>query len=422
MNKARRFWRVLITMALTLALCMSIAVPAFALGGSSNGFAGGSGTEADPYHIQTVAQLEAVRNNLGASYVLDNDLDLSSVSNFRPLGTYVPDPQNSEFALAATSFHGTFDGQNHKISNVKLRPGMVSALFGAVSGTGYVHNLVMENVQATGLMYVAGVVGMATDRARLENLHVIGNNNKFVGLMQVAGVLGGCNIKEVKNCSATADVTANGPDQLGMNAGIVVGGGDDTSFDNIKATGGTLNVGGMTGMPSFGFGGAVGCARGAEYITNCSAENITIKAHDANQVGGLIGFTGTDSTPTRVDNCQVKNVNIQADDTVERVGGLIGASTYLPGQQAKAHNLTITNSSVTGTISGGKYVGAVIGWLSSASQIAPTVTAQVTSNGIALPLVGTTEAQTPTSTFDNLFTPVTLAMNQLMNAMMSMMS
>lgn len=420
MKKTRKFWRVLTTLALTLALCMSMAVPAFAFGGSSSGFAGGSGTEADPYHIQTVAQLDAVRNNLGASYVLDNDLDLSSVSEFKPIGTYLPDPQNSEFALEATSFHGTFNGNGHKISNVKLKTGLVSALFGTVSGTGYVHDLVMENVQATGLMYVAGFVGMATDRARIENLHLIGDNNKFKGLMQVASVLGGCNIKEVKNCSAKADVTSRGPDSMGMNCGIVIGGGDDTSFDNIKATGGTLDVGGISGQPSFGYGGAVGCARGAEYITNCSAENITIKAKEANQVGGLIGFTGTDSekAPTRVDNCQVSNVNIQADDTVERVGGLIGASTYLPSQQKTAHNLIITNSSATGTITGGKYVGAIIGWLSSASQLAPSVTAQVTANGIALPLIGTTEAQTPTSTFDSLSSSVSRIMNEMMSAMM----
>lgn len=63
-------------------------------------------------------------------------------------------------------------------------------------------------------------------------------------------------------------------------------------------------------------------------------------------------------------------------------------------------------------------VGGLIGWLSSASQLALSVTAQVTANGIALPLIGTTEAQTPTSTFDSLSSSVSRIMNEMMSAIM----
>lgn len=419
--KTRKFWNTLITLALTMALVLSMAVPTFAMGGSSNSsFAGGTGTASDPYHIQTVDQLETVRNDLGASYVLDNDLDLSSISNFQPIGTYLPDTENTEFALESTSFHGTFDGNGHKIKNVNMSRAWVSALFGAVSGTGYVHDLVMENVNSKGLMYAGAFVGMATDRARLENLTLIGDNNNIEGLMQVGGIVGGCNIPVLKNLSAKANVTSKGMDQLGMNAGIVCGGGDGTSFENCKATGGTLTCGGMSSAPSFGFGGLSGCAMGADHVTDCSVEDVVIKVHDANQVGGLFGFAGTPEgqTPTRIENCDVKNVTIEVGDNVERVGGMVGGSTYLAGSTAKPHNFTISNSSVSGEITGGSIVGGVVGWLSNGSSIADDVVYKTGYHGGRLVKVGATEAQLPTSTFDSISSDINLVMNSMMGSTM----
>jgi hypothetical protein len=58
--------------------------------------------------IRTVNQLQAMRNNLGGTYCLANDIDASSKANFIPVGT------------AAAPFTGRFYGHGHVIRNLTI--------------------------------------------------------------------------------------------------------------------------------------------------------------------------------------------------------------------------------------------------------------------------------------------------------------
>ena len=69
------------------AMALSMT-PSVAFAGSSSAFAGGSGTESDPYVIKTAEQLAAVAGDLDANYVLDNDIDLSSYGTWTPIGEF----------------------------------------------------------------------------------------------------------------------------------------------------------------------------------------------------------------------------------------------------------------------------------------------------------------------------------------------
>jgi len=69
-------------------------------------FAGGTGIQTDPYQIETCGQLESVdmdTEHLGAYYVLNSDLDCTSVGNDAMIGSN------------GNAFIGTFDGGGHKI-------------------------------------------------------------------------------------------------------------------------------------------------------------------------------------------------------------------------------------------------------------------------------------------------------------------
>jgi len=107
---------------------------------TADGFAFGSGTQADPYLITDTSELKylSLRVNSGDSmegkYVaLDTDLDLEGAV-FAPIGA-------SEF----TPFAGTFDGQGHTLSNLymALEGAAYGGLFGYLTGT--VENLRMED-------------------------------------------------------------------------------------------------------------------------------------------------------------------------------------------------------------------------------------------------------------------------------------
>lgn len=100
------------TRILTIAalLLFSVVAP-FGNAGtvSAAGFSGeGDGTESDPYVIMTPTQLDEVRNDLHAYYVLGADIDLSGYASWDPIGAF------------KEPFTGTFDGDGHTISNLKV--------------------------------------------------------------------------------------------------------------------------------------------------------------------------------------------------------------------------------------------------------------------------------------------------------------
>ncbi len=78
-------------------------------------FAGGTGTEDDPYLIEDAVQLDKVREqNSGQYFKLIKDIDLSSYDNWKPLSS----KDDSEHR-----FVGYFDGNGFTISNLKINRG-----------------------------------------------------------------------------------------------------------------------------------------------------------------------------------------------------------------------------------------------------------------------------------------------------------
>ena len=103
-------------------------------------FAGGSGTAEDPWQIATAEQLDRVRDDLKAHYVLTDDIDLSGYENWIPIGAFqsLSDaPEDAEVPHPDFAFTGTFDGAGHTISNltVSCEAPMGAGLFGCASGT-----------------------------------------------------------------------------------------------------------------------------------------------------------------------------------------------------------------------------------------------------------------------------------------------
>ncbi len=65
--------------------------------------------------ITTADEFQAINDNLSGIYALGNDIDLSSISNFEPLGRYYEetDPRNEYF-------HGTLEGNGHTVKNANV--------------------------------------------------------------------------------------------------------------------------------------------------------------------------------------------------------------------------------------------------------------------------------------------------------------
>ena len=111
-------------------------------------FAGGDGTEGNPYQITTPAELNNVRNYLGSGYSVKYfkqtaNIDLTSYSNWTPIGSLGSPIYNS-------SFYGSYDGSDLEISNLTInRSTMDLGLFGVLK-EGEIKNVKLVNCSVTG--------------------------------------------------------------------------------------------------------------------------------------------------------------------------------------------------------------------------------------------------------------------------------
>jgi hypothetical protein len=156
--------------------------------------------------------LDAIRDNLGGSYLLMSDLD-STTAGYEELANPTAnggkgwEPIGSLGTRLEGPFGGSFDGHGYEISDLFIdRPDEERVgLFGVVSDEGVIENVGLVNLAVTGNEYVGGLVG--------ENLNgtVQGSysNGNVVGDWHIGGLVG-WNWGSVINSYATGSVSGSG--------------------------------------------------------------------------------------------------------------------------------------------------------------------------------------------------------------------
>ena len=142
-------------------------------------------------------KVNAGNNFAGKTVTLANDIDLNN-EKWTPIGVY---------STKATWFKGTFDGQNHAVTGLKVEESKKSGVgfFGKVY-TGTIKNLTVEgSVSTSSSTYVGGIVGHGY--ATITNCTFKGSVGSTDNTMQVGGIAGSGGFT-VTNCSVYADVTA----------------------------------------------------------------------------------------------------------------------------------------------------------------------------------------------------------------------
>ena len=331
-------------------------------------FAGGSGTAEDPWQIATAEQLDRVRDDLKAHYVLTDDIDLSGYENWIPIGAFqsLSDaPEDAEVPHPDFAFTGTFDGAGHTISNltVSCEAPMGAGLFGCASGTesgaASIGHFTLKDVNVSGFYLVGGAVGLQFMSCSVTDIHLVGENH-LTGMQGIGGIVG-TGFDLISDCSATADITVSGDD--GACAGLIAGGTTMSSIKNCEVTGGSITA---DGNATWGFGVLCGAPWGAPEITDCKVSGtvITVNGENNRLVGGLVGFGGSydPTAPAQISGCTVEDVSIIVSETTDSVGGLIGAGKEMMEGSDVMSSFVISGCSVSGTIEGGgNNVGEVVG-------------------------------------------------------------
>ena len=331
-------------------------------------FAGGSGTAEDPWQVATAEQLDHIRDDLTAHYILNCDIDLSDYENWIPIGAFqsLSDaPEDAEVPHPDYAFTGTFDGAGHTISELTIasEAPMGTGLFGCASGTedaaAYIGNFTLKNVNVSGFYLVGGAVGLQFMNCPVSDIHLVGEN-KLAGAQGIGGIVG-TGFDLISDCNATCDITVSGDD--GACAGLIAGGTTMSSIRNCEVTGGSITA---EGNGTWGFGAICGAPWGAAEITDCKVSGTVINVNgEGNRlVGGLVGFGGTYEPvdPAQIAGCTVSDVTLNVSDTTDSVGGLIGGGKEMMEGSDVMSSFNVSGCAVSGSITGGgENVNAVVG-------------------------------------------------------------
>lgn len=187
-----------------------------------------------------------IRNNLGGQFCLTQDIDMSSVANFPPIGN------------DSNPFTGSLDGKGFVIRNLTIKtPLFEVGLFAALGGNGVVRNLGLVNaeVRATSNSSLVGAIaGRMRDTSKVVDCFVSGlvraADSSWVGGMVVRKDSG-----EILRSHSAAIVLAG---QLNL-------------------------IGGLLGEQSAG-------------KVSFSSSSVPVTATDGNRLGGLIGNSQNDTT------------------------------------------------------------------------------------------------------------------------------
>ena len=366
---------------LSLLIAACVLVSACAIASADEGiFAGGTGTQEDPYQIATTDQMLAfavsVNDGSAGGYagqfiVLKEDLDLSGIE-WTPIGIMTED--------YSTMFSGIFDGQEHTISNITLdmdTPIVGAGIFGM--NLGEVCNLKAENIQ----IHCADVYSMAVGAVVGYNMGglvhdiVLTGENELAAFNAIGGICGG-STGSVYNCTVDGTtVVVQGDNDFSSGriiqedvaecGGLIIGGSFGGTMDNCTAKGKII----ATGNEPVGLGGIGGCLEMMDSVTNCTADVEIISEMGGHAIGGLCGYSGTHhigdialategivatNYPGIIDNCHVTvKMNVPG---ATHVGGLVGTGLYYYGEET---SFKISNCSVEAEIIGAETPGSIAG-------------------------------------------------------------
>jgi len=354
-------------------------------------------------HITNATELQAINDNPHDDYILDNDIDMTGVNTWVPIGskTLGIDIGSSALYVLQDSFTGTFNGQGHTISNLTYsapsnRGYSYAALFGAV-GSGLnpdgafirptIENLTVRNCNFTGNNSCAGMVGFLIS-AEMLNCHVINATifSNSTNAFSMGGFGGDCygwtNMQTIIN---NCDV-----DTLNLTSNSSVGGFLGDSFcqsasSNFSIFQCYVNNAHITGVDDNGgdVGGFIGDCEGT--VVKCYVNNVVMDCKGAGNWGGGFGLLEASITnfycngsivnanyesggfAGYVDDSTILNcyadVNVSGDGLSDNdLGGFIGRLESFMSP-------TVTNCYSTGIVSGQTNIGGFIGLMSTGTTL-----------------------------------------------------
>ncbi|MCR5032117.1 MAG: hypothetical protein K6A92_04575 [Lachnospiraceae bacterium] len=342
---------------------------------AADSFAGGSGTEEDPYQIATKEQLKYLadlvnnrdKDYVSASYILLNDIEINPTDAIDSWESSAPQYNWTVIGNGQdySEFGGHFDGRQHVIRGLYYcgNPGAVTGnssyrvgLFGAIGDDALIENVLLEDsafyVSGYGTTPIGGIVG---EISTLGNAQVR-TCSSYAKIVTESGIVGGI-VGQAASGSTVQYCSNYGPVEIRTGstgtAGGVIG-----SFAGYQVSG-CENRGAVTGNGSANIGGVIGSLSPAASTLVIGEDAMNKYGENISSLTCLISDLQNLGTVTRTEDAS----------SIVSCGGVIGELTD--------NGITLT---VSGLINEGavsctdQYAGGVVGTVMVQSMAERTTT------------------------------------------------
>lgn len=271
---------------------------------AANEFAGGSGTEEDPYLISTPNQLAKIAKDcdngndwLDTYFLLTDDIDLKGYS-WEPIGG----------TTSETTFWGHIDGGGHSLANMQVyqpsgyfTAGFVSTL----DAEGSIRRLTIASGSVTGsacagafAAICSGVIEDCTNHASVDATMSMGGYAGGIAGYLRQSLNGGDANQRITRCVNYGSVSAS--NNNGMVAGGIVASAYLNSTIEQCANLGAVNAGNATAGGIVGIVGSTGVK-----VTDCynTADILTGQLLQAGGIVGMVGDAKGASVDVTISNC-----------------------------------------------------------------------------------------------------------------------
>lgn len=345
-------------------------------GDVASGFAGGDGTEGNPYQISNAAELayfaKKVNEQVSAPkyeyYILTSNIGLG-FDEWTPIGVFDYDSQY---------FYGSFDGNGYTISDLsmsQINAGYVG-LFGYAKDS-EIKNLTFSgeavniNSTSTTMINIGELVGYSDNTnitnctAKYVNISNIAVNYANIGCVagkSSGGQIAGCNAEESNIIIKSAEGS--------LYAGIICGNSDsDISDCSVSSTSELFETTGE--ISSLDIGGICGSQTGGN-IEKCTVNAGKMSANDITarnvNIGGIVGYIWgnmslctvkfTDDSVKEIEGESYPvSISAVSSGISSEVGGIAGAS----GDSSKFKDCMYNGKSISSYSNGYSYVGGLMG-------------------------------------------------------------
>ncbi len=300
------------------------------------------------YIISTAYDLAYVSENINelysADFVMTNNVDMSVIDNFAPIGT------------TDVAFSGTFDGNGKTVSNLTIDGTAKVGLFGALNGA-TVKSVTIKNANVISKGgYVGVLAGHVTGNTSVTDITVDGarvtSSDLYAGAL-LGAVNGGDGSVAIKNITVKNSAVKSEANYVGAVAGRVSGGAElaEITVDDFTADGASYVA------------GVVGLMKGdlKEMLKSVTVNNTTLSG--LSEISGVASGNGNASiSSASVKNSKISTLALTPTNTAGGIAAVFGSaisdvsveSTKLTagvaggivGKTVADCNLTVQNASV----------------------------------------------------------------------------